>query len=302
MYHAVLAAAEQDPAVLKGHVHAEALDRHLRWLSRFATVVSFSDAVEAVRAGERLPGRTVIVTFDDGLWNQAEFVLPLLERYEVPAVFFVATDHIGSDRLLWFNRIVAEAVMRASPARSSSDWLAELREEVESDPGREPSEYVRENLGLELPDGPQADRLRAALGGMTADQVSALARSPLVEIGGHTVSHPRLVACRRERIDEELLTGRRVLETLTGSRVRFFAYPEGGYDATVVEAARRAGFEAAAAVEPAAGSLDDVFRLPRLVINRDSSLRLLAKCAGLVGPFRKVRRAFGLSTPSSPQL
>jgi peptidoglycan/xylan/chitin deacetylase (PgdA/CDA1 family) len=159
---------------------------------------------------------------------------------------------------------------------------------------------VAELLGPELPDGPEAERLHIALGGMSNDQVATLSRSALVEIAGHTVSHPRLTACSTERIDAELVEGRRTLETLTGKPIRFFAYPEGGYEDRVVEAVRRAGYEAAAAVESSAPSSGDEYRIPRLVINQDPMWRVVAKWAGLVGPVRRVRSALGLKNPSAP--
>jgi peptidoglycan/xylan/chitin deacetylase (PgdA/CDA1 family) len=298
MYHAVLPSTETSPVIAKGHVHVGAFERHLAWLRRRASVVTFAEAVDAIRAGARLSPRTTVLTFDDGLWNQAELAFPFLERYELPATFFVPTDPLGSNRLLWFNRLVAEVVTEGGAGSLTA--LRELRARIESNPDLEPSELVAELLGPELPDGPEAERLHIALGGMSNDQVATLSRSALVEIAGHTVSHPRLTACSTERIDAELVEGRRTLETLTGKPIRFFAYPEGGYEDRVVEAVRRAGYEAAAAVESSAPSSGDEYRIPRLVINQDPIWRVVAKWAGLVGPLRRVRSALGLKNPSAP--
>jgi peptidoglycan/xylan/chitin deacetylase (PgdA/CDA1 family) len=42
--------------------------------------------------------RDVVVTFDDGTEDFVEHVLPILERYHVPAVLYVATAHIDDGR------------------------------------------------------------------------------------------------------------------------------------------------------------------------------------------------------------
>ena len=146
--------------------------------------------------------------------------------------------------------------------------------------------------------GPDSERLHTALGGMSEDQLRALSRSPLVEIGAHTVTHPRLTMCSAERVETEVVEGRRRLEELTGRAVRFFAYPEGSYGEPVVEAVRRAGYDAAVAVDVPSGHVGDLFRLPRLVINRDATWRVAAKWAGLVEPVRRLRRGLGLRTPT----
>lgn len=296
MYHGVLPPGENDPAVVSGHVHADALDRHLRWLRKHAQVVSFAHLAALVRNGEPVPTRATVLTFDDGLWNQAEYALPLLERYELPATFFISTDHIDSDRLLWFNRLVAEAVLQ-DPERSR-EALAQLRQDVASVPDREPSAYVAERLGLDMPTTSQRERLREALGGMTSDQLRSLERSELATVGAHTVSHPRLTLCTPERVRWEIDEGRRRLAAVTGEDARYFAFPEGGYDPVVTDAVRTAGFEAAAAVD--ISGTPNAFQLPRLVINKDATARMVAKWFGLVEWVRGVRRLLGLRTPQPP--
>ncbi len=76
------------PAPVRPSLAASDLERILRWLAgRFR----FLSAEELL--GSDAPG--VLLTFDDGFANNHDVVLPLLMRYRAPAVFFVATRHIG---------------------------------------------------------------------------------------------------------------------------------------------------------------------------------------------------------------
>ena len=86
------------------------------------------------------------------------------------------------------------------------------------------------------------------------------------EVGSHTRSHPRLPEIDDAALDVELRSSREEVARHLG-RCFSLAYPYGDHDARVVEAARRAGYEAAgtlpARLKPA-GPLD----WPRIVITR----------------------------------
>ncbi|MGH2806369.1 MAG: polysaccharide deacetylase family protein [Actinomycetota bacterium] len=78
---------------------SEAFERHLEHLSTREHVVSLDDALDDERGG-------VVVTFDDGYADFYTHALPLLERYRIPAVLYLATslvDPRGEDpeRLTW---------------------------------------------------------------------------------------------------------------------------------------------------------------------------------------------------------
>jgi peptidoglycan/xylan/chitin deacetylase (PgdA/CDA1 family) len=60
---------------------------------RFAAL---EDVVAASVAGEPVPARTVVVTFDDGYRSVHEHAWPTLRRLGVPATIFLATGFVGS--------------------------------------------------------------------------------------------------------------------------------------------------------------------------------------------------------------
>src|SRR5882724_3584708 len=44
----------------------------------------------------------VLLTFDDGMRNNAVVVAPILRQHKVPAVFFVCSRHATPGKYLWF--------------------------------------------------------------------------------------------------------------------------------------------------------------------------------------------------------
>jgi peptidoglycan/xylan/chitin deacetylase (PgdA/CDA1 family) len=80
---------------------------------------------------------------------------------------------------------------------------------------------------------------------MSAEEVCRLADGKLVEIGAHTVTHPRLSSQPLERQRAELQNGKSWLEELLGRTIASFSYPFGGsrhYAAETVSAVREAGY------------------------------------------------------------
>ena len=83
------------------------------------------------------------------------------------------------------------------------------------------------------------------------EQLGAL-RDEGVEIGAHTVSHLSLRETRNKSpeaydawLRDEIIGSRQILEKKLGIRCTIFAYPEGRYNAKVLDVVKSAGFEAA---------------------------------------------------------
>jgi len=88
-----------------------------------------------------------------------------------------------------------------------------------------------------------------------------------MEIGAHTRSHPKLTQCGAAALRDEIGGSKRVLEDTIGASVSQFCYPYGDHDPAVVDAVRRAGFDAAVTTQRGrvrAGQ--DLFVLPRVPI------------------------------------
>jgi len=111
------------------------------------------------------------------------------------------------------------------------------------------------------------------------------------EIGSHTRRHPVLPRLATEVLDEELLRSRADVEDQLGRRCLSLAYPYGHRDDRVIDAARRAGYAAAARtargrITPPSSPLD----WPRIMITRqDAERRFLIKISRRFRRFRASR-------------
>lgn len=71
-------------------------DRQLTWLAEHTRLITLDAAIdELLAATPAVPLRPgVVLTFDDGTTDWIDHVLPALDRHQVPATFYVATDFV----------------------------------------------------------------------------------------------------------------------------------------------------------------------------------------------------------------
>ena len=110
---------------------------------------------------------------------------------------------------------------------------------------------------------------------MDADQVRACAAAGL-EVGSHTVSHPRLSGLDAGTLTREVATSRAVLQDVLQDDVPGLCYPYGDVDAAAADAARAAGYDHACVTGDHRPG--DRFTLPRsYVAPGDTAAHLLAR-------------------------
>jgi peptidoglycan/xylan/chitin deacetylase (PgdA/CDA1 family) len=102
----------------------------------------------------------------------------------------------------------------------------------------------------------------AELEGMSWRELGEL-RDAGWEIASHSATHPRLTDLDDNTLESELADSKRAIEDRLGAPCRSIAYPYAAVDDRVVSAARRAGYEAGAAVLPIHPG-GDAMRFPRV--------------------------------------
>lgn len=112
--------------------------------------------------------------------------------------------------------------------------------------------------------GPYEDELA----GLSWDELAGLADAGW-EVGSHTCSHPPLPHLDDAALHLELTASREEIERRLGSPCDVLAYPYGAHDRRVVEAARAAGYRAAATFPPHARA-GDALAVPRVGVYRET--------------------------------
>jgi peptidoglycan/xylan/chitin deacetylase (PgdA/CDA1 family) len=100
-----------------------------------------------------------------------------------------------------------------------------------------------------------------------------------IEVGSHTVGHPRLTGLAPQEVRMELRSSKSQLEDVLGRPVEHFAYPFGNYNDAVRDAVADAGYSSACSTRwGKRHTASDLFALRRVEVQgRDSLFQFALK-------------------------
>lgn len=285
VYHRV-AELTADPQLLA--VSPMLFSEHLAVLRRDYHPLHLSEMVAAASTGA-LPERAVAVTFDDGYADNLHEARPLLDRHDVPATVFIASDYVGSDREFWWDDLERILLLPPTvPDRILIRFHSATHEWAMTGPDSDdtPRDYAYRSL-LDLLSGLTSTERSAILDDL-AGQVGvttngrrthrALSESEIVRlidgrnvtVGAHTRTHPSLAALPPAEQKSEIAGSRARLQEITGTSVCDFAFPFGGssdYSRVTLALVREAGFSTSCINSPGlVHRRTDPFRVPRLLV------------------------------------
>ncbi|WP_145907126.1 polysaccharide deacetylase family protein [Kitasatospora viridis] len=206
-------------------------------LCQVAVPVSLPALEQAVAAGRPLPPRSVLITFDDADRSVLEHALPALTARGLPAVAFVVTELVGTDRPSWRDEaaflLAHGGYARALGPSARPDRLGQLL--ALPDPDRRRSMHeLRVSATVQAP-----GRSR-----LTPPELRRLAAGR-VAIGSQSLGGPELRRCDDETVRTELRAAHQALGGWLGAPPTAFAYPGGCDDPRAARVLADLGYRSA---------------------------------------------------------
>ena len=195
-------------------VSPEHFEDQLRWLKRHGYRSLSCDQFAGFLAGEPVPPRSVLITFDDGYLDNWVYAYPLLERYGYRAALFVVTGWVGQGE----PRPHAgkpEAILPSTPSHADCERLVLT--------GRADQAITRWS------------------------ELRAMKEAGVFEVHSHTHTHTRWDQGPRRGnknalMAEELEHARTTLRRELNEESEHFCWPQGYYDREYQRIAQAAGY------------------------------------------------------------
>ena len=287
MYHGVASRSYSLPVWTQ--LPLNIFQRQIRWLARHYIPVSLAHVVSALSGHSTLPDRAVLVTFDDGLKNNAVTAYPVLKRHGVPAAIFLTVDFVDTDTFFWVDELLL-LIMEAAkcsvelPLRSVAAQRHFARKQywkayhAEVEFLKRVPEDERISQINSLSKHVQYDRkyYQEDFGMLSWQDVHALDEEGLVDFGVHTATHQILTSLAPDKIADELFGAKERLERQLGREVDAFCYPNGkmyvDYLPEHRDLLRKGGYKCAFSTDLGLCDLDRVnaFSIPRVSSANDA--------------------------------
>jgi peptidoglycan/xylan/chitin deacetylase (PgdA/CDA1 family) len=198
----------------------------------------------------------VIITIDDGWRDNLLNIVPIAHFNQIPVTIFSTTEPLIEGGGYWWSYI------KAGIKKGITTCTVPFLKSLPNVNRLSILNHVKPLIHLDRES-------------MTVEELKAIAISPYVQIGAHTISHPILPNCSDEIADNEICQSKSILEAILAKPVYSFSYPNGDYTERELILVEKHGYQLAFTTQPALiepGINMDLLKLPRFEVMDDASL------------------------------
>ncbi|MFX1504006.1 MAG: polysaccharide deacetylase family protein [Promethearchaeota archaeon] len=249
--------------------------------------INLTDWVKIVKIKRKIKKKYVILTFDDGLKNVVINAYPIMKKIGAKGCLYITSGIIDKNQLLWGD-FIDVFIRNHSKNNSIFNFIYK-------------GQKINYNLKSERNINNTIGEIKAKLRDMSIEERNShlnlfkvknniqnfekvpedylianwkdliLLKKEILEIGGHTRSHPNLEFLNDEKYFYKELYGSKLkIENKIGYPIKHFAYPGGYYNKFVIHYVKKYDYLTAVTVQEGFNSINtDLFELKRFNIKND---------------------------------
>lgn len=175
--------------------------------------------------------KSILMTFDDGYYSN-KLILPLLDEYKIPAMFFISTNHIKFNKAFW-----ADVVFRYRKKQGINEKKI-LEEQLFLKTKKHDfiDKYLVDSFGRgSLTPICDVDRT------FTPAELKIFSKEKFVSIGNHTTDHAILTNYETDEARMQIVQAQNDLVEMTGKLPDYISFPNGNHNDAVIRLAEEQG-------------------------------------------------------------
>ncbi|MDQ6890482.1 MAG: polysaccharide deacetylase family protein [Bacteroidota bacterium] len=310
MYHKI---GEPSTDVWDIAVSEQHLEEHFLYLKK-KNIISLEELIGYLQK-KKIKKNCIAITFDDGYLDNFLLAKPLLEKFRLPATFFIPTIDVGQQKEFWWDELeyIFLSVEELPPAISmvingvdvtfdlSAHYKLTFENKLKHKEWRayeETPPTIRCEVFLKiwellkpLKDEEQQAYLKLirAWAGvsvssrkdyqcMSVAEIKELSSHKLFQIEAHTETHIALGFQNEDLQKSEIVRNKTFLESITGKKTDLLAYPYGNFNDETLIAARQAGMLGAFTTEEERVNFNDgLYRINRCQVKNQNGIEFKNK-------------------------
>lgn len=250
--------------------------------------ISLTEWVDLVNNKKNIKNRYAILTFDNGFKNIIDYAYPIMKKYYVKGCFFVISDLIGTNQLLWTDsielffrnyknskfkftfkdkRIEYSLTSKLEIKKASSDIVNKLRTLNYKERILHLKQFNLKTNAKNIKIFPKEYTIS------NWKELRSLDKN-ILEIGCQTKTHTLLDILKSEdEFYKELFLSKKKIEEEIGYPIKHLSYPSGSYDKYVIQFARKYGYSTGVSVEYGFNTIKtDLLQLNRIKVYNNLEL------------------------------
>ncbi|WP_323753756.1 polysaccharide deacetylase family protein [Marinobacter sp.] len=270
MYHRI------SPDGAPGTISVDQFRNHMNLIKKQFNPLPLSELVALHEQGT-VPKNAVVITFDDGYRDFADFAFPIMKDEGVTATLFLTTGFVNGDLWLWPDQLKYLVNRKAHTGNfqlpsldthidlnlSPYEIWSRLADYCMQMSNERKLTFIKKLYSINNIDIPVTppEKYRP----VTWQQVRKMVDDGL-EVGCHSYSHPILTSMKEEELKVELLDSKKMIEKNIYKKVNFFCYPNGQESDTsaAIEALlSKYGYEYGVVAFSGINPLGDIWRIKR---------------------------------------
>lgn len=258
-------------------------EKQIRFLKGKYKILSLQELVNNLK-NKRIDNNSIVITFDDGYFDNYEIALPILEKYNVPCTFFITFENIETGKEFWWDQleqILLNTKRLPEVLKLEIDGVLYKWHECNKN-----KVYIYEQLlvilkkcnfsaitdiiyklaewvGIDL-------ETRSEYRPLNKLELKKLAKNQLVEIGSHSLNHCNLANEGLDKQVVEIKNSKLYLENMLGVHIQSFSYPFGGenhFTEDSVDLVKKTGYDCGISnIQNFVSAKTNLYSIPRFLI------------------------------------